>query len=352
MDLSDFDFPLPETQIALSPARPRDSARLLVVHPGGRLEDRIVRELAGILRPGDLMVFNDTRTIPAALKAVRPARSPEGGMVRVSLNLIERTGLDRWKALARPGKRLRCGDSLFFDSLFATVLDKDEDGVITLAFDQSGADLDQAIIRQGMMPLPPYIAARRAAGRADEVDYQTVYAKRDGSVATPTAGLHFTEALLAGLTHAGIEREHVTLHVGAGTFLPVKTDRVEDHVMHAEWCEVSEETAAALNRARRDGRRIVAVGTTSLRTLESVVDEKGCFRPFVGETRLFIRPGYRFRAVDILMTNFHTPKSTLLMLVSAFAGMATMRRAYAHAIASGYRLLSYGDASLLHRADG
>lgn len=273
-------------------------------------------------------------------------------MVRVSLNLIERTGLDRWKALARPGKRLRCGDSLFFDSLFATVLDKDEDGVITLAFDQSGADLDQAIIRQGMMPLPPYIAARRAAGRADEVDYQTVYAKRDGSVATPTAGLHFTEALLAGLTHAGIEREHVTLHVGAGTFLPVKTDRVEDHVMHAEWCEVSEETAAALNRARRDGRRIVAVGTTSLRTLESVVDEKGCFRPFVGETRLFIRPGYRFRAVDILMTNFHTPKSTLLMLVSAFAGMATMRRAYAHAIASGYRLLSYGDASLLHRADG
>lgn len=352
MRVDDFDFHLPEERIALRPARPRDAARLLVVRPGADLEDRIVRDLPDLLRPGDLMIFNDTRTIPAALSAWRAPRREDGPPVRCDITLHKREGGDAWRAFARPGKRLAAGDRLSFgeNDLTAEIVEKGDEGEIVLRFSLGGPALDAAIARAGLMPLPPYIARKRAVDGADAVDYQTVYAAREGSVATPTAGLHFTDALLARLDAHGVERAFVTLHVGAGTFLPVKAERVEDHRMHAEWCEVSPETAERLNAARAEGRRIVAVGTTALRTLESVADPDGRFAPFLGETDIFITPGYRFRAADLLMTNFHLPKSTLMMLVSAFSGMETMRAAYAHAIAAGYRFYSYGDASLLERA--
>lgn len=347
-----FDFELPEELIALRPARPRDSARLLHVPAFGGFEDLTVRDAPSLLRAGDLLVFNDTRVIPAALKAVRPARDPQAPIVHASLNLIERLGADRWRALGKPGKRLKAGDGLFFDDgLFATIEAKGDEGDLTLRFDRAGAALDEAIAKIGAPPLPPYIAGKRAPDDEDRADYQTIYAAKDGAVAAPTAGLHFTDALMAQFDAIGVERTQVTLHVGAGTFLPVKADDTTAHVMHSEWREISEATAEAINRAKRDGRRVIAVGTTALRSLESAASEDGSVRAESGGTDIFITPGYRFRVVDGLWTNFHLPRSTLFMLVSAFAGLERMQDAYAHAIGGGYRFYSYGDASLLWRAE-
>lgn len=364
MRLSDFDFDLPEDRIALRPAEPRDAARLLVVRPGQPLADHVVRELPDFLRPGDAMVFNDTRVIPARLSGLREGRTTGGGdgaPVAVEATLHRRVSPNRWSAFMRPGKRLKVGDRVAFgarddracelDRLDATVAEKHEGGEVVLAFDVSGPDLDIGIARHGDMPLPPYIAAKRGEDERDRADYQTVYAREDGSVAAPTAGLHFTPELLERLKAKGVSTHFVTLHVGAGTFLPVKTDDVSEHRMHAEYGEVTREVADVLNRARAAGGRIVCVGTTSLRLLESATGEDGVVRPFADETAIFITPGYRFRAADVLMTNFHLPKSTLFMLVSAFAGRATMRAAYEHAISTGYRFYSYGDGSLLFRAE-
>jgi S-adenosylmethionine:tRNA ribosyltransferase-isomerase len=357
MRLADFDFDLPEERIALRPANPRDSARLLLVRPGEPLQDLTVRDLPGLLRAGDVLVVNDTRVIPARLKGVR-IRDENRTAVEATLHQRKSPGV--WTAFMRPGKRLQPGDRVSFGAmddracllgaLDATVKDKGEGGEVTLAFDLSGPDLDAAIAERGAMPLPPYIAAKRGEDEQDRADYQTVYADEDGSVAAPTAGLHFTPELFARLAQAGVTVEKVTLHVGAGTFLPVKTEELSEHRMHAEWGEVDDTTAERLNAVRAAGGRIVCVGTTSLRLLESATGEDGVVRPFRDETAIFITPGYRFRAADGLMTNFHLPKSTLFMLVSAFAGMETMREAYRHAITTGYRFYSYGDSSLLWRA--
>ena len=357
MQLADFDFDLPEDRIALRPASPRDSARLLVVSPGDPLKDLHVSDLPGQLRAGDVLVLNDTRVIPARLKGVRVR---DESRVGVEATLHKRLSGHVWTAFMRPGKRLAEGDRVIFGeaedracflgNLDATVKAKGEGGEVTLAFDLSGPDLDAAIAERGAMPLPPYIAAKRPEDAQDRADYQTVYAEEDGSVAAPTAGLHFTPQLLARLAEAGVATVRVTLHVGAGTFLPVKVDDLAEHRMHAEWGEVDQAAADRLNAARAAGGRIVCVGTTSLRLLETATGEDGVVRPFLGETDIFITPGYRFRAADGLMTNFHLPKSTLFMLVSAFAGAQTMKAAYAHAIAEGYRFYSYGDGSLLWRA--
>jgi S-adenosylmethionine:tRNA ribosyltransferase-isomerase len=361
MKLSDFDFELPDASIALRPADPRDSARLLVLPPEGGMLDRRVRDLPGYLRAGDLLVFNDTRVIPARLNGVR---TREESVVAVEATLHRRLSPSRWTAFMKPGKRLKPGDRVSFGetpkdigdracllgALDATVADKGEDGEVTLSFDLAGPDLDLAIAERGMMPLPPYIAAKRPEDDRDRADYQTVYAREDGSVAAPTAGLHFTPDLLKALDGQGIERAFVTLHVGAGTFLPVKTDEVAEHRMHPEYGEVSVATAEAINAAKAQGRRVVCVGTTSLRLVESAAGADGVVRPFAAETSIFITPGYRFRGADGLMTNFHLPKSTLFMLVCAFAGSQRMKAAYAHAIADGYRFYSYGDSSLLWRA--
>ncbi len=359
---SDFDFDLPDDCIALRPAEPRDSARLLVVRDGA-LDDRIIRDLPDFLQPGDALVFNDTRVIPARLSGVRHRIGPEGETltVEVEATLHHRDAPDVWSAFMKPGKRLKAGDRVRFGResegacelgrLDATVEAKDEDGLITLRFDLAGPALDDAIRDVGVMPLPPYIAAKRPEDDRDLKDYQTVFATYDGSVAAPTAGLHFTPALLEAIRARGVATHGVTLHVGAGTFLPVKADDTADHKMHSEWGEVSQQTAAALNAVRAAGGRIVCVGTTSLRLLESATTEDGVVQPFHGDTAIFITPGYRFRACDVLMTNFHLPKSTLFMLVSAFAGIDTMRAAYAHAIDTGYRFYSYGDGSLLFRKD-
>lgn len=354
MRLSDFDFELPEGRIALRPASPRDAARLLVVRPGEGLEDLHVRDLPGLLRAGDALVFNDTKVIPARLSGTR---FREESAVAVEATLHRRLTPSRWTAFMKPGKRLKAGDRIrfgertdracFLGNLDATVVDKGDDGEVTLAFDLAGPDLDAAIAERGDMPLPPYIAARRPEDEQDRADYQTIYAREDGSVAAPTAGLHFTPQLIERLKESGVSSYFVTLHVGAGTFLPVKTDEVAEHRMHPEYGEVSAATADALNAVRANGRRIVCVGTTSLRLLESATGEDRVIRSFAGETAIFITPGYRFRAADALMTNFHLPKSTLFMLVSAFAGLDVMRAAYAHAVADGYRFYSYGDSSLL-----
>ncbi len=347
-----FDFELPDERIALRPARPRDSARLLHVSADGAFEDRVVREAPAMFPHRDLLVFNDTRVIAAALKAVRPSRDPQGPVVRVSLNLIERVDTETWRALVKPGKRLKQGDGLFFDDgLFASIEAKDENGELALKFDRAGAALDEAISKIGAPPLPPYIAGKRAPDADDVSDYQTVYAAKQGAVAAPTAGLHFTDELLADLDKAGVERQVVTLHVGAGTFLPVRAEDTSAHVMHAEWREIPEATATAINRAKAEGRRVIAIGTTALRSLESAADANGRVRPDVGATNIFITPGYRFRVVDGLWTNFHLPRSTLFMLVSAFSGLERMQAAYAHAMARNYRFYSYGDASLLWRAE-
>lgn len=357
MKTSDFDFHLPEDRIALRPAEPRDSARLMVVRAGGAIEDARVGDLPSYLRPGDVMVFNDTRVIPARLFGVRER---DGNRVAVQATLLKRLAPHRWTALAKPTKRLKVGETVRFGesidragalaALDARVEAKHEDGSITLAFELAGPALDEAIREIGVMPLPPYIAAQRAEDERDRADYQTVYAREDGSIAAPTAGLHFTPDLLARLEAAGISTAFVTLHVGAGTFLPVKVDDLTDHKMHAETGEVSEETAAKLNAARAAGGRIVCVGTTSLRLLESATNGDGMVQPFAGDTSIFITPGYRFRACDVLMTNFHLPKSTLIMLVSALAGVEATRAAYAHALGDGYRFYSYGDAGLWFRS--
>ena len=356
MRLADFDFDLPDARIALRPASPRDAARLLVVRARAALADRRVRDLPELLQPGDALVFNDTRVIPARLKG---ARRRDDGVVAIEATLHRQLSPSRWTAFAKPGRRLAPGDRIVFGeasdraclltALEASVVEKGEGGELTLAFDLAGPDLDFAVAACGAMPLPPYIASRRAEDERDLTDYQTIYAREDGSVAAPTAGLHFTPELMSALERRGVSRHFVTLHVGAGTFLPVKTEDVAAHRMHAETGEVSAATAAALNAVRVRGGRLIAVGTTALRLLESAADGAGVVRPFSGETAIFITPGYQFRTAAGLMTNFHLPRSTLFMLVSAFCGLATMRAAYAHAIADGYRFYSYGDASLLWR---
>lgn len=345
--------------IALRPVHPRDAARLLVVHPDepGMLADKVMADLPLLLDPGDALVFNDTRVIPAALRGVR-ARGY--ATAQVSATLIEKIDDHRWRALAKPGKRLEQGDRIRFGehggactagSLDATVEAKGEDGVVILAFDLSGPALHDAIETQGAMPLPPYIAARRAPDAQDRTDYQTTFAREEGAVAAPTAGLHFTPKLIQTLDELGIMAHFVTLHVGPGTFLPVRVEDTADHRMHSEYGEVSTETAFALNAVKSRGNKIVAVGTTSLRLLESASDEFGTLKPFRGETDIFITPGYRFRYVDRLLTNFHLPRSTLFMLVAAFSGLETMQRAYAHAVSQAYRFYSYGDACLLSPKD-
>ena len=350
MRVDEFDFPLPKDRIAQAPARPRDSARLL--HVGADPADRRVRDLPDLLHPGDLLVMNDTRVIPARLRGVRTAARGEAG-IEITLHrqvTCEDDARTRWLAFARPGKRLRPGDTVRCSGLpDATVVEKREGGDFLLAFDAGAAGVLDALDGAGEMPLPPYIA-RDAARPEDRVDYQTVYARERGAVAAPTAGLHFTEPLLASLAERGIDHAFVTLHVGAGTFLPVKAARIADHRMHAETGTVPAETAQRINEARASGGRIVAVGTTSLRLLESSVDDRGRVRPFAGETDIFIVPGSPLRSADLLLTNFHLPRSTLFMLVCAFAGTARMKAAYAHAVESGYSFYSYGDACLLERA--
>jgi len=350
-----FDFELPTERIALRPASPRDAARLLVVDGKGALHDQTVCELPSWLEAGDQLVVNDTKVIPAALHGRRIGRATEP---RIEATLIRRLDGARWRALVKPAKKLAMGDVVrfgeegkvcFLGQLDATVEAKGERGEVTLAFAFHGPVLDQAIEERGDMPLPPYIAGKRAPDEQDVADYQTMFAENEGAVAAPTAGLHFTPPLEAALRENGIGIRRITLHVGAGTFLPVKAQDTSGHKMHSEWAAISPETADALNAARAKAGRIVAVGTTSLRLLESAAAEDGIIAPFAGETSIFITPGYRFRAVDILLTNFHLPRSTLFMLVSAFSGLETMKRAYAHAIASGYRFYSYGDACLLFR---
>jgi S-adenosylmethionine:tRNA ribosyltransferase-isomerase len=343
-----FDFELPDELIAQRPISPRDSARLLEV-ASGELQDRTVRDLPGLLRRGDLLVFNDTKVIPARLKGQRGA-APGRQDVAVEVLLIRDLGGGQWLCFARPTKRLRVGDALAFAaSLAATVAAKHDDGSVVLAFDRSGAELLAALESGGAVPLPPYIRSGIADAR-DRVDYQTLFARIDGSVAAPTAGLHFTPALMAALADAGIRTASVTLHVGAGTFQPVRTDDTEQHTMHAEWGEVPEATAQAVADTHAAGDKVVAVGTTSLRLLETVArDHDGAMKEWRGETDIFITPGYRFRAVDMLLTNFHLPRSTLFMLVAAFAGLERMQAAYAHAIAERYRFYSYGDCCLLRR---
>jgi S-adenosylmethionine:tRNA ribosyltransferase-isomerase len=345
LTLADFDYHLPPERIAHTPARPRDSARMLHVRPYG-LTDLTVRDLPSLLRPGDILVANDTRVFPAQLRAVR-------GGARIGITLDRPRPDGPWKALARNGRRLRIGDTLAIegtDSLTAQVTDKAEDGSIGLAFNQDGDALMQAFEQAGALALPPYIHRPDGPTAADTNDYQTVFAQNRGAVAAPTAGLHFTPALLADLAAAGVQRVTVTLHVGIGTFLPVRVDHVTDHRMHSERGEITRDAAAAINQARRASGRVIAVGTTSLRLLETATRTDGTVQPFLGETALFILPGYRFNAVDRLLTNFHLPRSTLLMLVSAFSGRDRMLAAYAHAVAQGYRFHSYGDACFLDPA--
>ena len=352
-----FDFDLPSDRIALRPAQPRDAARLLVVRPGQvpEWEDRSVRDLPGLLRSGDCLVVNDSKVIAARLKGRRIGRGENEPGIEATLH--KRLDGSTWKAFILGAKKVQVGDTLrfgeegkvcFLGQLDAQVSHKDEGGEVTLSFSFHGPVLDQAVAERGDMPLPPYIASRRAPDEQDRADYQTVFAHDEGSVAAPTAGLHFTEDLLARLTARGIALHKVTLHVGAGTFLPVKAEDTEGHKMHAEFGSVSAETAEALNAVRAKGGRIVAVGSTALRLLESAAGEDGRLKPFAGETAIFITPGYRFKAVDLMLTNFHLPRSTLFMLVAAFSGLETMQHAYRHAIEAEYRFYSYGDACLLY----
>jgi S-adenosylmethionine:tRNA ribosyltransferase-isomerase len=370
MRTDEFDFALPEDRIALRPAAPRDAARLLVVRPGASVErdDRTMSDLPALLRSGDALVVNDTKVMPANLHGRRLGRGVGGDANErepaIAATLTKRLDGARWRALVRPAKRLKPGDVVrfgaegrvcFLEQLDATVEAKGEGvggvggGEVTFAFAFHGAALDDALAERGDMPLPPYIGSRRAVDERDRTDYQTMFAREEGSVAAPTAGLHFTKNLVQALHARGVALHRVTLHVGPGTFLPVKADDTAGHRMHPEWGVVSADTAAALNATRRAGGRIVAVGSTSLRLIESAAAEDGTLAAFSGETALFITPGYRFRAVDAMLTNFHLPRSTLFMLVAAFCGLGVMRRAYAHAIDGGYRFYSYGDACLLFR---
>ena len=335
-----FDFDLPAERIALRPSRPRDAARMLVVPREGPFEDHTVADLPRLLRKGDVLVFNDTRVIPAQLEGRR-------GEARIGATLHKRLDLKRWQAFIRNGRRLREGDRIDFAAAVSVIAEqRHEDGSFTLAF-EGEEPVETLLERAGTMPLPPYIAGKRPADEADRADYQTILAREEGAVAAPTAALHFTPRLIEALDEAGIARETLTLHVGAGTFLPVKVEDTADHAMHAEWGRIDEATAERLNAARRAGKRVIAVGTTALRLLESAADEHGTIRAFAGDTSIFITPGYRFYAVDGLMTNFHLPRSTLFMLVSALMGLERMQEAYAHAIAEHYRFYSYGDSSLL-----
>jgi S-adenosylmethionine:tRNA ribosyltransferase-isomerase len=339
MRVDEFDFELPSDRIAQRPVEPRDAARLLRV-AGDRFEDHVVRDLPTLLRPGDLLVFNDTRVIPARLIGQR-------GEAKVSVTLHQVVGLSTWRVLAKPAKRLRPGDTITFGADFsAEVLERRPEGDVALRFDRGGAELFTALDAHGAMPLPPYIRGGVADAR-DKADYQTLFARQDGAVAAPTAALHFTPTLMDALAARGVGHAMLTLHVGAGTFLPVKAEDTRDHVMHEEVGVLSENTTAAINETRRAGGRVVAVGTTSLRLLESAADADGVVRPFTGTTAIFITPGYRFKAVDMLLTNFHLPRSTLFMLVAAFAGLDRMKEAYAHAIQAGYRFYSYGDCCLI-----
>jgi len=346
MRTDDFDFDLPRAAIAQSPAEPRDTARLLCV--GSALEDRLVRDLPSLLHPGDMLVVNDTRVIPARLYGRR-------GEARVEVTLMEPApdvAGTSWRALARPARKLRLGERIDFAPGFsAQVAAKGEAGEVTLSFDLTAPELRAALDEHGAMPLPPYIRRERGGDARDRCDYQTLFAERDGAVAAPTASLHFTPDLLRALDARGILRATLTLHVGAGTFLPVTADDPRGHRMHAERGEITAEAAKAIEQARAAGGRIVAVGSTVLRLLEAAADKDGRIHPFSGQTDIFILPGYRFRTADLMLTNFHLPRSTLFMLVCAFAGTARMKQAYAHAIDSGYRFYSYGDGSLLQRAE-
>jgi S-adenosylmethionine:tRNA ribosyltransferase-isomerase len=344
--LDDFDFPLPRELIADRPCEPREMARLLHIPAAGPVADRHVADLPDLLRAGDLMVCNDTRVIPARLVGRR-------GAATVEVTLHRDEGGGSWRAFARGARRLRLGDRVdFAEDFAATVAQKHPEGDLTLRFDVEGAAFHAALARHGAMPLPPYIKRARGGDPRDRADYQTMFARTEGAVAAPTAGLHFTPALVDALARQGVGLASLTLHVGPGTFLPVKTDNPRDHPMHAEWGELSAATAGQIAATRRAGGRIVAIGTTSLRLLESAAAETGEVRPFAGDTRLFILPGYNFRAIDLLLTNFHLPRSTLFMLVAALAGLDRVKAAYAHAVAQHYRFFSYGDACLIERRPG
>ena len=354
MRVDEFDFDLPPENIALRPTNPRDAARLLLVTPQSEnlLSDKTVSDLPDFLRDGDILVANDTRVIPARLRGIRTGRGTTTPKIEVTLH--QKINDNTWKAFAKPGRKLNEGDNIAFgttNSLNASVKHKGEGGEITLAFDLSGPFLETAITTNGEMPLPPYIASKRTYDERDESDYQTMYAQHKGAVAAPTAGLHFTPNLMSTLKSSGIEVEYLTLHVGAGTFLPVKVDETNDHQMHAENGILTQQLADKLNAAKADGRRIIAVGTTALRLLESAADDQGKLHAFNDATQIFITPGYKFKFIDALMTNFHLPRSTLFMLVSAFSGFENMHKAYDHAIKSGYRFYSYGDSSLLFPKD-
>jgi len=354
--VDDFDFALPTKNIALRPVNPRDAARLLLVTPGSGnlLSDHIVRDLPGLLHEGDILVGNNTKVIPARLRGRRTGRGTTNPAIEVTLH--QKLSVSSWKAFAKPGRKLNVGDNISFsssgdvcmaDRLNARVVEKGEGGEIELVFNLSGPFLETAIASHGEMPLPPYIASKRLCDERDLNDYQTMYAEHDGAVAAPTAGLHFTPDLMAQLSKRSVSFEYLTLHVGAGTFLPVKADDTDDHKMHSENGILSPELADRLNEAKQQGRRIIAVGTTALRLLESAVDKNGNLQAFSGSTDIFITPGYKFGFIDALMTNFHLPRSTLFMLVQAFSGQENMRQAYSHAIENQYRFYSYGDSSLL-----
>lgn len=358
MQVDLFDFELPEKQIALRPAVPRESARLLHVGKGGCLEDLHVRDLPSLLNKGDALVFNDTKVIKAQLQGERRRGA---AIAHIGATLHKRVSPNAWLAFVRPAKRLKIGETIVFnkqdrnlnddDKLVATVREKGENGEMLLEFDKSGAELDREIALIGHMPLPPYIALKRGEDKRDETDYQTVYAREEGAVAAPTAGLHFTKDLMQQIKDRGVEEYFVTLHVGAGTFLPVKVDDTKDHKMHSEIGHIDQQTADALMAVKKRGNRVIAVGTTAMRLLESAADENGQLDAWAGSTDIFITPGYHFRFVDCLMTNFHLPRSTLFMLVSAFSGLDEMKHAYQHAIETDYRFYSYGDTSFLERKD-
>ncbi len=351
MKLSDFDYDLPEDRIATRPARPRTAARLLLAE-GDAISDRVVADLPQILQPGDLLVLNNTRVIPARLSGRRWRDSAQGRVsAAIEVTLLEPAAAGGWRALAKPLRKLAVGEEIVFsDQLSATVAERGETD-LRLVFNLEADDFEAALQACGAMPLPPYIAAKRAPDAQDNEDYQTVFAKQSGAVAAPTASLHFTPELMAALAARGVGRATVTLHVGAGTFLPMRAEDPRSHKLHPEWGEVTPEAAAALAAARAAGGRVVAIGTTALRLLEAAVDADGQVAPFQGLTDIFLLPGHRFRSADLLLTNFHLPRSTLFMLVSAFAGLAPMRAAYEHAIARDYRFYSYGDGSLLSRED-
>ncbi|MBE7637651.1 tRNA preQ1(34) S-adenosylmethionine ribosyltransferase-isomerase QueA [Sneathiella sp. P13V-1] len=343
MLVEEFDFDLPNERIADRPVTPREAAKMLIVDGG--LSDSTVGDLPDFLEEGDVLVFNDTKVIPARLRGMRRT-------AKIEVTLHKNVGLDTWHAFAKPAKKLKAGDVIeFADGFNAMVSQKLEGGEVVLAFNVAGAKLMENLVTYGEIPLPPYISSIRPVDEQDKEDYQTVFAREEGAVAAPTAGLHFTPELLARIAEKGVQTVATTLHVGAGTFLPVKADNTDDHKMHAEYGEITEEAAAKLNEIRQSGGRIISVGTTSLRLLESATNDEGVVQPFRGETDIFITPGYQFKAVDVLMTNFHLPKSTLFMLVSAFSGLSEMKDAYQHAIDNSYRFYSYGDSSLLFKKD-